>query len=226
MPIRPGVLEIANIADKGTKPFYNLIREKYKLNNHIHLREAKWHKILGCTYGLPRWQNRYKNTKKIKYDNRLKFISYQICRGSLYTNTRVAKFAPNVTKSCTFCSIIPPQNQILEDETIPHLFFGCDHVHNFWFSVLAWLSSLDIHLDFNRNTLLFGYEDKESNCTENTILNTARSFIWKMRIKQNIPILAVFKHQLKHKIDLFSDSLGYANKIDEKLIWDELKNKM
>ena len=226
MPIRPGILEIANISQKGTKPFYNLIRERYKTSNHIHLREAKWHKILGCTYGLQSWQNRYKRTKKIKFDNRLKFLAYQIARGSLYTNTRVAKFAQNVEKTCTFCGINPPQHQILQDETIPHLFFECDHVHNFWASVLAWLSSIDIHVDFNRNILLFGYEDQGANSPKNTILNTARAFIWKMRIKKVTPILAVFKHQLKYKIDIYSDSLAYANQNEEKLIWDEIKGKI
>ena len=64
------------------------------------LMEAQWHKILGCTYGLQRWQIYIKNTKRIKYDNRIKFIAFQINRN---TNTRIAKFAPNVIKSCTFC---------------------------------------------------------------------------------------------------------------------------
>ena len=79
-PIRPALLEIANQTEKGSKSFYNLIRAKKCIENKIHLREQKWHQSLGCTYSVQTWRERYQRCQKIKYDNRLKWLVYQVTR--------------------------------------------------------------------------------------------------------------------------------------------------
>ena len=86
-------------------------------------RETKWDIELGRIQGVPFWDRCYKIIDSIFFDNRIKWLQYQIVRGTLKTNKIISKFKRNIQPSCTFCNI--------EIETIEHLFWSCHIVQNF-----------------------------------------------------------------------------------------------
>ena len=58
-PSRPGLIEIANLAKKGTKPYYKILRKRSTLVNKIRERETKWHNMLGIIFSVEVWNKRY-----------------------------------------------------------------------------------------------------------------------------------------------------------------------
>ena len=67
--------------------------------------------------GVDFWNACYYHTKTICYNNKVKCMQYQICRGSLQVNYVVFKHNATVSPLCTFCRGA--------DETIKHLFYDC-----------------------------------------------------------------------------------------------------
>ena len=191
------------------------------MENKIHLRETKWHQSLNCTYSIQTWRERYQRCRKIKYDNRLKWIVYQVNRGSQFSNLRVNKFIPSVSKDCTFCTLEGTQPPV-PPETLEHLYFGCNSTHNFWNPTLAWFSASDCHIDFDRSTLLFGTPKHPPSSKENYLIQISKSFLWKMRCQKKLPSLLIFRKYLKFKIELLKNCLEFEKKMDEASSWNLL----
>ena len=218
-------MEIANLTAKGSKSFYNLIRAKKNLENKIHLREQKWHQSLGCIFSVQIWSERYRRCQKIKYDNKLKWLVYQVTRGSQFSNVRVNKFMPAVSKDCTFCTLEGTQPPI-SPETLEHLYYGCNSTHNFWNPTLAWLSAKDCYIDFDRSTLLFGTAKHPPNSKENILIQLSKNFLWKMRCSKKLPTFLIFRKYLKFKIELLRNSLEYDNKKAEAESWKSIHDTL
>ena len=140
-------------------------------------------------------------------------------RGSQFSNVRVNRFLPSVSKDCTFCTLEGIQPPIYP-ETLEHLYYGCNSTHNFWNPTLAWLSALDCHIDFERSTLLFGSPKHPANSKENYLIQISKSFLWKMRCSKKLPTLIIFRKYLKFKIELLKNSLDYAKKFKEAESWN------
>ena len=121
-PFMPNIHSLLNMSKKGCGKWTNLKKRNFPSNN-IRNREQKWNETLGRTLGIDFWDRCYENTNQIFFNNRLKWLQYQIIRGTLKTNRIISKFAQGVTNNCTFCN--------LQNESIIHLFWECQIVQNF-----------------------------------------------------------------------------------------------
>ena len=82
-----------------------------------------WETELGRIQGVPFWDRCYKNTSLIFFDNKIKWLQFQIVRETLKTNRIVSKFIQSVDEKCSFCNLMI--------ESISHLFWECPLVQTF-----------------------------------------------------------------------------------------------
>ena len=153
-PFQPLLIYIVNLTKKGCNVYYRLLRKKNNLKTILSEREGKWHNELSCTFGVEFWNKTYNLAANIKFENRIKYLQYQINRNSLFTNYRVSKFQQHISPSCTFC--LQAGNLVAPSELISHLFFDCDHALNLWQATINWLKTLDVNIPLDRKALLLG----------------------------------------------------------------------
>ena len=142
LPYQPLMINIASSTKSGCNKYYRLLRKKNGMNSRMSVREEKWHLELGYNLSSEFWNKTYKLASEIEYDNRVKWLQFQINRNSLYTNHKVHKFNPLVSPNCTFCLQSQPDTSNLE--LISHLFASCTVVRGLWAGVGDWLDSLDV----------------------------------------------------------------------------------
>ena len=177
-PYQPLLMSIINLTKKGCGAYYKLLKKKQQLSNTTRIRESKWHTELDSIFGVEFWSKTYTLAANIKYDNKLKWLQYQINRNSLFTNYKVHKFKPSVSPLCCFCS---HQENFPRFELVSHLFYDCDYVLNLWQNIKTWLATLNTILPLQRSVLLFGIHNEQYNSALNYIILCAKSFIWKAK---------------------------------------------
>ena len=134
---------------------------------------------MGRIQGINFWNQCYRNTNLIFFNNRIKWLQYQIIRGTLKTNRIVSKFADSVTSTCTFCE--------QHTETIIHLFWECTHV-------IAFLRNVSLKFQQNDNKFFHHHSLKSfifnnSNNFLSPITLAAlymKLYIWNSRCKKNV----------------------------------------
>ena len=176
-PFRPAIYYLLNTSKKGCGKWTNLKKKKWSTQN-IKNREIKWERELGRVQGVPFWDRCYKNTSLIYYDNRIKWLQYQIVRGTLKTNKIVAKFKANVDANCSFCH--------LEIENISHLFWNCPMVKTFINDVseLSFVQNPAYHIENDLKSFIFC--NKDSTTSPNMILKMyMKYYIWIIRCNNN-----------------------------------------
>ena len=198
-PIQPLLINIANLTKTGCSAYYKLLKKKQCLSNTVRVREEKWHQELHCNYGVEFWNKSYTLLSNLKYDNKMKWLQYQINRNSLFTNYRVNKFKPNISPLCSFCPD-PDIENFPRFELISHLFFDCDHVLNLWQNIKTWLATQNTVLPLDRAQLLFGVHNEKCNSTLNYVILCAKSFIWKAKFTTRDLSLINFQKYLFHKL--------------------------
>ena len=117
LPSQPLLVNIASSSKRGCSFYYKTLYKKKILNNKIHLRESKWHDEINGFLSLDFWQNSYRLVDELKFENKIKWLQFQIVRGCLQTNNTVHHFKPNVSPLWYYCGTI--------NERILHLFFSC-----------------------------------------------------------------------------------------------------
>ena len=176
LPALPCFIKLLCIQKKGCNKWTKI--RKFKIGTPLTIikREEKWEIDINRNLGPFFWDKHYKMTKNIFFDNRIKWLYYQILRHSLKTNYIVSKFKNNVSENCTFCS--------LEPETIKHLFWDCQHVKNFINSVIELCTAHPVYAI--RNDLigfLFG-RCTDSELSANFIFSAyLKYYIWICRCK-------------------------------------------
>ena len=109
-PIRPAYIELSNLTEKGCIAWVKLKKDKIGTPNNIIERERRREVKLNCTLGPDFWNRCYERTRDFTFDNRIKFMQYQIVKGTLKTNHIVSKWKEGVEKECTFCNIETEDN--------------------------------------------------------------------------------------------------------------------
>ena len=99
-PIKPFLIDLALMCNKGCSTYYKILRKKAVLSSRIYLRENKWHTELGSSFSVDFWNKIRTLCSKIYIDNKLLWLQYQINRNSLQTNYIVRHFQRNVTRYC------------------------------------------------------------------------------------------------------------------------------
>ena len=173
-------------------------------------RENKWHQELGQVYSKEFWNKSYKLTSEILYDNKIKWLQFQICRNSVYTNYKINKFNSQVPSFCTFCLHKDPNSQNFE--LVSHLFVQCEVVQSLWSGVRHWVESLGIILPLDTTSLLFGFHEQPITSITNYVILTIKFYIWVSRIKDQNLFLTAYQFYLYHRLDELKNAFIYDKK--------------
>ena len=169
-PMQPLLINLATMTKKGCSVYYKLLTQKQIMNSKIYIRQIKWHDNLNSVFSVDFWKNVWLSISQIKYENKIKWLQYNIARSCLMTNTKVSKFKAEVSPLCTYCRNHPEQ--------ILHLFWVCHNVWNFWNEVHNFFIQMNILIPLIRHKILFGVHDKKPDSISNYIILTAKQYIW------------------------------------------------
>ena len=195
-PARPAYIELSNLTEKGCIAWVKLKKDQIGTPNNIIERERRWEFKLNCTLGPDFWNKCYERTRDFTFDNKIKFMQYQIVKGTLKTNHIVSKWKPGVQKECTFCNI--------ETEDNLHLFWNCDISRSFIAECIAFLDTKwPETLTFpTRVNFLFGIMGEKVFSPRNYLYLYIKRFIWIKRCNGNLPILADFKKWFSSELNI------------------------
>ena len=124
--------------------------------------------------------------QKKPYNNRSKWIDYQILRHSLKTNHILHNFFNHINDECPFCSANP--------DTIMHTMGTCVHTNTLWDKLKQILSQTYIGKDQTLKNKLFGYSELENTHPLNVIHSLTRLYIWNCRHKNTVPNIQALKN--------------------------------
>ena len=220
LPSQPLLISIANSTKKGCNRYYRLLRKRITLQTNMSARQDKWHTELGCIMGADFWNAAYKLNSEIMFDNKSKWLQYQITRNSLYTNYKVNKFNNQISPYCNFCT---KENTVVKSiELVSHLFVQCAEVKRLWEEVITWLGSLGVILAFDTKILLFGYHEQPFDSVLNFIILCVKSFIWKSKhAEQNLNCIA-FKKYLYFKLFDLKNAYLHKGIIHDFVKWNSI----
>ena len=104
------------------------------------------------------WETIYLIPHVVTIDTNIRIIifQYKILNRTLYTSKSLYKMKIVSSPLCTFCHT--------SKESLEHLFCYCEHSIAFWKSVVLWLKSINIDIDFLRDCdIIFGLAQKNLN---------------------------------------------------------------
>ena len=177
LPFRPAIFSLVNISKKGCGRWTNLKKGLWSTLN-LRKREVGWETELGRIQGVPFWDRCYKNTSLIFFDNKIKWLQFQIVRGTLKTNRIVSKFIQSVDEKCSFCNLMI--------ESISHLFWECPLIQAFIkdISELASGQNPAYRIENSLRSFIFGNSNRITD--PNSVLSLyLKYYIWTTRCKQN-----------------------------------------
>ena len=202
LPMQPPLISLINYSLKGCTRWTKMLKNLSFNNKSLLERERKWENCLGALQGISFWEKCYSMTREIFFDNKIKWLQYQIVRGTLKTNRIVSKFIPGINESCTFCN--------LETETILHLFYDCNISLSFLKQVYLYFIQKwpNIQSFPTRKEFIFGIKTKKSFEQENLFELYLKFFIWRTRcLKGNLSLEAFINW---FRIELKINHLAYG----------------
>lgn len=142
------------------------------------------------------WKKIYSLAFSVTLDTKLRAFQYKLLNHILYTNDRLYKFKIVDSPLCAFCNS--------ENESLEHLLFLCTASEVFWKEVLSWLA---IHknelLNVSLTDVLFRKFDIDKDfMVVNHVLLLGKYFIYRCKLDNIKPSLAVFKAKLKATLNL------------------------
>ena len=188
-----------------------MLRRLKHVNSNLEERERIWELELGALQGNYFWNICYLMNKSIFFDNRLKWLNYQIIRGTLKTNRIICKFVPGITAQCTFCNA--------EVETISHLFYNCPVVSQFSNRLYMFFENLwpEINARPCLKNFVFGNRNLDFCKPENLLCLYVKQYIWITRCKKKNLNLNAFvswfkiEQKINHLAYMSDPRLGYLN---------------
>ena len=92
---------------------------------------------------------------------------------------------------CTFCKT---------QESLEHLFCHCNFAITFWRSVVLWIRTLHIDIDFLTDSdIIFSLTQKRSHWSLlNNIIITGKQIVYQYRLKLSLPLLPNVTNKLKY----------------------------
>ena len=194
-PQKPFLIDMSLCAVKGCSMYYKMLMKKTILTNTISVREAKWHHELGTNFSLNFWNNSRSLCASINFDNKLKWLQFQIIRNSLQTNYIVSHFKRTVSKKCQYCS--------QSDELVSHLFWTCHVVNSFLNNIYTFFT--EIHFEYipSKAQMIFGFHELPFSHPKNYISLIIKRYVWKTKFQSCQLNLSRFKGLLKsYMVDL------------------------
>ena len=195
--------------------YHQCLRKKAILNNKIHKRESKWHQELGTNFSIQFWNNSRRLCTNIKFDNKIKWLQFQIIRNSLQTNYIVGHFNINVSKQCQYCG----ENF----ELVSHIFWSCLVVRSFLDEIIVFLNNLGTEYNPNKLQLLFGFHDLSYAHPKNYISLIFKRYIWISKFRNNCQLnINGFKSLLKTYLVDLKYIYEMENKVDKINEWNTI----
>ena len=155
--------------------------------------QARYRTIFGVDY----WNCCYKYTKKINFNNKIKWLQFQLVRGCLPVNNKISRYMNEVSSLCTFCKAEP--------ETDRHLFFHCKITNPFLRSCFNFIGQIGHTMDFD-NTRPWEFmliQRIRLRCFKCFFFMLhMKHFIWLTRCAGSVPTLIAFKSYLKKELEL------------------------
>ena len=204
-PTRPLLINAVSSAIKGCKAYYLILSKENQQKVALVDRETKWHTELHKVFGKDFWDNSYKMNSKIKYENRLKWLQYQITRNCLFTNSRVNKFMPHISPLCTYCS---HENNF--KETISHLFYQCHYSKKLLGEIEIWLGTFNVQFTANEESILFGNHAEPIFSVVNTITLWTKQFIWSSKFSHKDLSLGLVQRFFQQKLTDLKNIYDYC----------------
>ena len=146
------------------------------------------------------WENIYSLPRESVKDNRIKEFQYKILFRYIGTNRLLYKIGKLPSPSCSFCFMF--------EETIEHIFYQCNYVKNFWFSIFdIWNRAHDMQIDVNVKDIILGYDLDHApfnNISKavNLIILYGKSFIFKCKVDGHNINLRFFQQYLKCAMEI------------------------
>ena len=142
----------------------------------------------------------------------MKWFQFQLNRNSLFTNYKVNKFKPQISKYCSYCSHIEGFSHL---EVVSHLFFDCDFVLKLWQEKKTWLATLNINIPLDRNKLIFGIHDEAIFSPTNYVILCTKYFIWRTKFLSKDLSLGLFHRYLFAKLNDQRNAFIYSGKMHQ-----------
>ena len=200
LPFRPSLHKVILNGVSGCSYWSKILKKHYQPSESVHRREAKWNIELGGIQGVYFWDSLYKFNKSISFDNRLKWLNFQITRGTLKVNKIICKFVQGVDELCTFC--------ISEVESTLHLFWNCQKTQEFISQVFRQLKNWPSIRTVTKKEFLFGILNEKASTPLNFLILYCKHYIWLTRCKQGSLTLNGFLNYLKAEIKIFLNCLA------------------
>ena len=195
-PRIPLIVKLITMSNKGCSVWTRLIKSTFGRGGVTEM-EQKQEQRLGIILGVNYWDSCYFLTKKINFNNRIKWLQYQITRGVLQVNRVVSIYKDDVGPECTFCN-----NSV---ETIKHLFFECDISKNFLQQCINKIAEYGHYINFDEiqpYEFLF-IQRRRLRCYKTFFFFLhIKYFIWIARCKKFIPTVDGFESYFKKEIDI------------------------
>ncbi|WP_419598529.1 hypothetical protein, partial [Thiolapillus sp.] len=117
----------------------------------------------------------------------------------LATNVVLAHMGVEKDVTCSFCG--------KERDAIEHIFWRCEHVKRFWEQLQTVVNNAcanGLFVNLNESIVLFGHDCSfKSDDTFDLIILLAKFFIYKCKVKKNIPQFHLFRNYLKTAFEAY-----------------------
>ena len=180
--------EVWACIDSGNSSVNNLLQN----DNDIPTASKKWN----LEFVNLNWRAIFKKCMYNTTDPQLQWFQARLLHRILPTQKYLSlcKLADSAT--CVFC-----KNDI---ESLNHLFWDCYHVKMFWTALMNLLHEKCTHcirLSFTKELIMFGLaENIRTDSALDSIILYAKFFIYKCKLRESLPILEHFLHELSHRV--------------------------
>jgi hypothetical protein len=179
---------------KGSKSYYEILVKdvcKPKCCD-------KWNEKVGFDIN---WEECFKKIQRIK-DVKMKWFQIRIVHRIIATNVMLKAMHVTDTELCSFCG--------REKDSIPHIFWHCGVVQNFWLAFERWIKEKcvnEYNLKMNESIVLFGVANNVAfDDVFDLIVVLAKQYIYSCRYNNTHPNLTGFKNKLsgRYKIERYN----------------------
>ena len=200
-PAMPVPLKIILYDNKGCQRIHRV----FCRNNELPTAQKKWNNVLLLPETF-QWHRVYTLPYKVTSDTNIRWFQYRLVQKILSTNSFLYKIGITQNNTCSFCKI--------DTETLTHLFWDCNVIKQFWHDIQNWLKGECVHindLNLSKTDIIFGIDNqRRADAVINFIILLAKQFIYRMKYKNAVPLIQIFKKVLllQYNVEKF---LAYSN---------------
>jgi hypothetical protein len=190
-PFTPFNFDLLLLDKKGSRRLYDVLTSSKKVLRKF---VDKWESKLNIGYNFKQWSTVFLIPFKCTLDTKLRWFQFRLTHRILGTNYFLEKIGKKDSNLCTFCKN--------SEETILHIFCECPIILTLWINVVKWIKEkLNLNLRMDKEMQLFGILNYSMNAL-NIILLLCRYYIYKTKMKEGVPLIHLFKKDVKSYFSL------------------------